>query len=165
MQIEGGKVVAMTNFIFLGSKITVDSNCSHEIKRCLFLAKVYIVKAMVFSSSHVWIWELNHKEGRAPKNWCFQIMVLEKTLESLLNSKEIKPVNPKGSQSWIFIGRTNVEAESPLLWPPDVKSWLIGKEAWCWERMKAKGEEGGRGRDGWIASLTQWTWIWANFRI
>ena len=140
-------------------------NSTSKIRDINLLAKVYIVKAMVFSSSHVWIWVLNHKEGRAPKNWCFQIMVLEKTLESLLNSKEIKPVNPKGSQSWIFIGRTNVEAESPLLWPPDVKSWLIGKEAWCWERMKAKGEEGGRGRDGWIASLTQWTWIWANFRI
>ena len=140
-------------------------NSTSKIRDINLLAKVYIVKAMVFSSSHVWIWELNHKEGRAPKNWCFQIMVLEKTLESLLNSKEIKPVNPKGSQSWIFIGRTDVEAESPLLWPPDVKSWLIGKEAWCWERMKAKGEEGGRGRAGWIASLTQWTWIWANFRI
>ena len=81
-----------------------------------------------FSSSHVWIWELDHKESWAPKNWCFWITVLEKTLESLLNFKEIKPVNPKRNQSWIFIGRTDAEAETPILWPPDAKSRLIGKD-------------------------------------
>jgi len=82
-----------------------------------------------FSSSHVWIWKLNHKEGWVPKSWFFWI-VLEKTLESPLESKKIKPVNPKGSQSWIFIGRTDAEAEaeSPTLWPPDGKSRLIGKD-------------------------------------
>ena len=79
-----------------------------------------------FSSSHVQMWELDHKEGRAPKNWCFWTVVLEKTLESLLDCKEIKPVHPKGNQSWIFIGRTDAEAEAPILWSPDVKSWLIG---------------------------------------
>ena len=71
---------------------------------------------------------MNHKEGWAPKNWCFQIVVLEKTLKSPLDSKEIKPVIPKGSQPWILIGRADAEAEAPILWPPDVKSWLIGKD-------------------------------------
>ena len=73
------------------------------------------------------MWELDHKEGWEPKNWCFLIVVLEKTLESPLDSKEIKPVNPKGNQPWIFIGRTDAEADAPILWPPDVKSQLIGK--------------------------------------
>ena len=81
-----------------------------------------------FSSSHVWIWVLDHKEGWASENSCFQIVVLEKTLESPLDSKEIKPVNPKGNQSWIFTGRTVTEAEAPILWPPDVKSLFIGKD-------------------------------------
>ena len=131
-----------------GSKITADGDCSHEIKRCLLLGrkvmnnldsifksrditlptKVCLVKAMVFSSIHVWMWELDHKEGLAPKNWCVWTVLLEKTLESLLDSKEIKPVYPKGNQSWIFIGRTDAEAEVPILWPPDVKSQLIGKD-------------------------------------
>ena len=77
-----------------------------------------------FSSSHVWMWELDYK-GRAPKNWCFWTVVLEKTLESPLDCKEINPVHPKGNQSWIFIGRTDAEAETPILWSPDMKNWLI----------------------------------------
>ena len=77
---------------------------------------------------HVWMWELGHKEGWAPKNWCFRIVVLENILESFLDLKQIKPVNPKGNQPWIFIGRTDAEAEAPILWPPDAKSWLIGKD-------------------------------------
>ena len=85
-----------------------------------------LVKAMFFSSSHVCMWELDHKEGWVPKNWCFLIVVLEKTLESPLDCKEIKPVNPKGNQPWIFIGRT--EAEAPLLWSPDSKNQLSGKD-------------------------------------
>ena len=88
-------------------------------------------------------------------------MVLEKTLESPLDSKEIKPVNPKGNQPWIFIGKTEVETEAPILWPPDVKSCLIGKD-WRWERLRARGEGGSRGWDGWMASPTQWTWVWAS---
>ena len=80
-----------------------------------------------FSSGHIWTWELDCKESWAPKNWCFWI-VLEKTLESPLDSKEIQPVHPKGDQSWVFIGRTDVEAETPILWPPDAKSWLTGKD-------------------------------------
>ena len=81
-----------------------------------------------FSSSHVWMWELDCEESWAPKNWCFWTVVLEKTLESPLDCKEIKPVHPKGNQSWIFIERTDTKAEAPLLWPPDVKSWLLGKD-------------------------------------
>ena len=80
-----------------------------------------------FSSSHVWMWELDHKESWLPKNWCFWTVMLEKTLESPLDCK-IKPVNPKGNQSWIFIGRTDDEAEAPLFWPPNVKNWLIRKD-------------------------------------
>ena len=81
-----------------------------------------------FSSSHVWMWELDYKESWALKNWCFWTVVLEKTLESPLDCKEIQPINPKGDQSWIFIGRTDAKAETPILWPPDTKNWLIGKD-------------------------------------
>ena len=81
-----------------------------------------------FSSSHVWMWELNYKESWALKNWYFWTVVLEKTLESPLDCKEIQPVHPKGDQSWVFTGRTEVEAETPILWPPDVKNWLTGKD-------------------------------------
>ena len=108
-----------------------------------------------FSNSHVWIWELHHV--RALKNWCFWAVVLEKTLESPLVCKEIKPVNPKGNQSWIFIRRTDAEAEAPKLWPPDAKSPLTGGKPWCWERLRV-GEVGDRGW-GWMASSTQWTWV------
>ena len=98
-----------------------------------------------FSSSHVQMWQLDHKEGWAPKKWCFQSK--EKALESSFDCKESKPVNPKGNQSWIFIGRTDAEAEAPILWPLDAKSQLIGKD-WCWERLKAGGEGNDRGLDG-----------------
>ena len=81
-----------------------------------------------FCSSHVWMWELDYKESWVPKNWCFWTVVSEMTLESPLDCKENQPVQPKGDQSWVFIGRTDVEAETPIFWPPDVKSWLIGKD-------------------------------------
>ena len=81
-----------------------------------------------FSSGHVWMWELDYKESWVPKNWCFWTVVLEKTLECTLDSKEIQPINPKGNQSWIFIAKTDAEAETPILWPPDVKNWHIGKD-------------------------------------
>ena len=115
-----------------------------------------------FSSSHVWMWELDHKEGWAPKNWCFQIVVLEKTRESPLDCKESKPVNPKVNQSWIFIERTDAGVKAPILWPHDAKSRLIRKD-WYWERLKAEEEGDGRGWCGWMASPTQWTWVWASF--
>ena len=146
------------DFIFLGSKITADGDCSHEIKRRLLLGRKVMTnldsilksshyfankgpssQGYGFSSSHVWMWELDYKESWVPKNWCFWSMVLEKTLESPLNCKEIQSVHPKGDQSWVFIGRTDVEAETPILWPPDVKSWLIWKRPWCWERLRQKG--------------------------
>ena len=94
-----------------------------------------------FSSSHVWMWKLDYKESWAPKNWCFWTVVLDKTLESPLDSKEIQPVHPKGDQSWVFNGRTDVEAETPKLWPPDVKSWLIWKDPDAGKdwRQEAKG--------------------------
>ena len=105
--------------------------------------------------------ELDCEEGWALKNWCFWTVVLEKTLENPLDCKEIQPVHPKGDQAWKFIGRNDAEAETPILWPPAIKNWLIGKD-WCWERFKM-GEDGDdRGWDGWMASPTQWTWVWVN---
>ena len=103
-----------------------------------------------FSSSHVWMWELYYKESWVPKNWCFWTRVLEKSLENSLGCKEIKPVHPRGNQSWIFIGRTDVEAETPILWPPDVKNWHL-KQPWCWERLKARREEQ---RMRWLDGIT-----------
>ena len=89
---------------------------------------------------------------------------LEKTLESPLDCKEIQPVHPKGGQSWVIFARTDVEAETPILWPPDAKNWLIWKDPWCWERLRAGGEGDDRGWDGWMASPTWRTWVWINSR-
>ena len=145
-QIGGETMETVRDFIFWGSKTTADGDCSHEIKRHMLLGiktmnhlnsilkkrdiadKHLTSQSYGFSSSQVWMWELDHKEGWALKNWCFWTVVLKKTLESPLDCKEIKPVNPKGSQSWIFIGRTAIEAETPILWQPDVKNWLIWKD-------------------------------------
>ena len=109
------------------------------------------------STIHRWMWELDYKEAWAPKNWCFWTVVLEKTLQSPLDSKKIQPVHPKGDQFWIFIARTDVEA----VWPPVAKSWHL-KIPWRWERLKAGGEGDDRGWDGWMASPTQWAWVWVN---
>ena len=141
------KVQTVTDFIFLESRITADSDSNHKSKRCLLWEKSYdkprqhikkqrhhfadkglSSQSYSFSSSHVQIWELDHKEGWAMKNWCFWTVVLEKTLESPLDCKEIQPVHPKGDQFWVFTGRTDVEAETPILWPPHEESWLIGKD-------------------------------------
>ena len=143
-QIDGETV---TDFIFLGSKITANVDCSHEIKRHLVLGTSYdqprqrikeqrhyfankglSSQSYGFPNSHICLRELDHKESWVPGNWCFWTVVLEKTLESPLDSKEIKPVSPKGNQSWIFIGRTDVKAETPILWPLDANIWLIGKD-------------------------------------
>ena len=141
-QIDREKLEIVTDFSFLGSKITADGDCSYEIKRCLLLGR----KAMTslssmlksrditlltkvhsqrhsFFSSQVRMWKLDRKEGWVLKN-CFWTVVLEKTLESPLDCKEIRPDNPKGNQSWIFIGRADAEADTPILWPPDVKTQL-----------------------------------------
>ena len=141
----------VTDFIFLGSKITADGDCSHEIKRHLLLGrkvmtnldsilksrditlstKVRLLKAMVFPVV-IYGCELDCEESWVPKNWCFWTVVLEKTLESPLDCKQIQPVPPKGDQSWVFIGRSDAEAETPILWPPHEKSWLIGKDPDAW---------------------------------
>ena len=110
------------------------------------VTKVYLVKAMVFSSGHIWMWELDYKESWVPKNWCFWSVVLEKTLESPLECKEIQPVNSKGNQSSIFIGRTDTETEAPIIWPPDVKNRLIRKDRdagkdWRWEEKGTTEDE------------------------
>ena len=109
-------------------------------QRHYFTSKGLSSQSYGFSSSHVWMWELDYKESWAPKNWCFWTVVLEKTLESALDCKEITPVHPKGNQSWIFIGRTDTEAETPILWPPDGKKLTHLKRPWCWERLKVGGE-------------------------
>ena len=107
-----------------------------------------------FSSSHVWMWELDYKEGWVPKNWCFWTVVLEKTLESPLDCKEIQPFHPKGNQSWIFIGRTDAEAETPNTLATWCEELTYLKKPWCWERLKAGGEGNDRGLDSWMASPT-----------
>ena len=145
-QIEGEKVGVVTDFLFLGSKITVDSDCSHETRRWLLLgrkSRQYVEKQRHYSadkglycqvyglpSGCVQLGDLNCKVGRMPKNWCLWTVVLEKTLESILDSKEIKPVNLKGDQSWIFTERTDAEAEAPVFWTSDVNRhhW---KSPWC----------------------------------
>ena len=107
------------------------------------------------------MWELDYEESWALKNWCFWTVVLEKTLESPLDCKEIQPVHSKGDQSWVFFWRTDAKAETPILWPPHVKSWLIGKDPDA-GRDWGQEEKGTTGWDGWMASLTQWTWVWVN---
>ena len=158
--------------LFLRSNFTADDGCSYEIKRCLLLGR----KAMTslnsvlkkqrhhfadkgpcsqsygFSSSHGWMWELDHNESWVPKNWYFWTVVLEKTLESPLDCKEIQPAHPKGNQSWIFIGRTDTEAETPILWPPDVRSWLIWKDPG--PRKDRREWRRGRQRMRWLDGIT-----------
>ena len=147
--------------------MTADGDCSHEIKRRLLLGR----KAMTnldsilksrditnktsqsydFSSSHVWMWELDYKESWALKNWCFWTLVLEKTLEIPLDCKEIQQVHPKGDQSWLFIGRTDAEVETPILRPPDAKKWLIGKDP---DAGKDWRQEEKRQRMRWLDGIT-----------
>ena len=155
-EIDGETMQTVADFVVWGSKITADGDCSHEVKRHLLLGRKVmtnldsvlksrdyfankgpISQGYGFSSSHVWTWELDYKESWAPKNWCFWTVVLETTVESPLDCKEIQPVHPKGDQSWVFVGRTDVEAETQILWPPDA-NWLIWKDPdagknWRWE--------------------------------
>ena len=181
-QIDGETMETFTDFYFLGLKITADGDCSHEVKRCLLLGrkamtnldsmlksrditlptKVHIVRAVVFPVV-MYVWELEHKESWVPKNQCFWTVVLKKTLESPLDCKEIKPVNPKRNQSWIFIERTDAEAETPVntlaTWGEQLTHL---KRPWCWERLRAGGDGDDRGWDGWMASPTRRTWVWAS---
>ena len=167
-QIDGETVETVTDFILGGSRITADGDYSHEIKRHISWnesydqARQHIKKqrhyfantcpysqGYGFSNSHVWMWELDYKESWVLKNWHFWTVVLEKTLESPLDSKEIQPVHPKGNQSWIFIGKTDARAETPIVWPPDVKNWfekilMLGKI----EGRKRRGRQRRRWLDG-----------------
>ena len=135
-------------------------------KNALSPKKSFWLYVLTFTYKRSWrhLMQLNgFKEGWAPKNWCFQTLVPEKTLESPLDCKEIQPVHPKGGQSWVIIGRTDVEAETNTLatWCEELTHW---KRPWCWERLKAGGEGDDRGWDGWMASPTQWRWVWLNSR-
>ena len=139
-----------------------DKTRQHIQKQRHYLANISTSsQSYGFSCNCVWMWELDCEESWVPKNWCFWTVVLEKTLESPLDGKEIQPVHPKGNQSWIFIGRTDAEAEALMLCPPNEKNWLW-KRPWCWERLRAGGEWDNRGWDGWMASPTQQTWAWVN---
>ena len=165
------------DFIFLGSKITVDGDCSHAIKTRLLLGrkamtnlnsvlksrditlptKVYVLKAMVFS---VWMWELDHKEGWTPNNWCFLNCDVEKTLENLLYSKRskqsiLKEINPECSLEELML-------KLKLQWPPDAKSRSTGEDRLMLRRTEGRRIGGNRGWNGWMASPIQWTWVWAN---
>ena len=156
----------MRDFIFSGSKITADGDCSHEIKRCLllrrkattnldsifkkqrhyFVDKGTSIQSYGFCSSHVWMWDLDHKENWVPTNWCFWTVVLEKSLESTLDCTEIQPINPKRSQSWILIARTDAETEVPVLWPPEeLTHW---KRPWFWKSWRHEFEHNPGAGDG-----------------
>ena len=164
-----------------GSKITADGDCSHEIKRCLLLGRKVMTnldsifksrdiplptgpssQGYGFSCGHVWMWELDCEEGWVPKNWRFWTVVLEKTLESPLNCKEIQPVHSEGDQPWDFFGRNDAEAETPVLWSPHVKSWLIGKDSdagrdWGQEEKGTTEDEMARCHHELVGHESEWT--------
>ena len=178
-QIDGETMETVTDFILLGSKIIVDGDCSHEIKRCLLLGR----KAMTNLDS-----KFKSRDITLPTNVCKikamgspvvmcgceswtirklsaeELMLLscdgEDSWESLGQQGD-QPVHPEWNQPWIFIGRTDAEAETPILWPPDSRADSLEK-IWCWERLKAEGKGDNRGLDGWMASPTQWIWVWVN---
>ena len=178
-----GKQWKQCQTVFLGgSKITADGDFSHEIKRHLLLGrkpmtnldsilksrditlptKVCLVTAMVFSVVMYGCESWTIKKAEHWRMDAFWTVELERTLESPLDCKEIQPVHPKGNQSWIVIGKTDAEAETPNLWPPDAKNWFIGRDPDAGKdwRQEKKGKD--RGWNGWMASLTQWTWVWAS---
>ena len=181
-QIDGETVETITDFIFLGSKITADSDCSHEIKRCLLLERksvttldsilksrdvtlpteVHIVKAVVFRVVMYGCASQTIRKAECRRIWCFWTVVLEKTLESPLDCKEIQLVHPKGNESWAFIGRTDVEAEAPVNFGHLMQRTDSLEKTWCWERVKVGGEGDDGGWDGWMASPIQKIWVWAS---
>ena len=167
----------------MSERLNWSGDCSHEIKRCLLIGRKTMTsldsilkkqrhyfankglssQSYGFSSSHVWMWDLDHKESWVPKNWWFWTVVMENTLESPLDCKEIKPFNLKGNQSWIFTGKADAKAEASILWPPDMKSWHTGKRSWCWKRLKEGGEGDNRRWVGWVVSPILWTSVWATW--
>ena len=173
------KVVTVTDFVFLSSKITAHGDCRDKIKRHFLLGRKAmknqdsILKSRHYfadkglssqrhgsSNCHVWMWGLDREEYWTPKNWCFWTVVL-KTLESPLDYKEIKPVHPKGNQSWTLTGRTDIEAEAPILWPPYAKSQLLKKGSDA-RKNWGQAEKGRQRIIWWMTLLAQWTWVWAN---
>ena len=174
-----GKKWKQWQTIFLGSKIIADGDCSHKIKRRLLLGrkamtnldsifksrdvtlptKIHIVKAMVFPVVMCGCESWTIKKAECWRIDAFKLWCWRRLLKGPLDCKEIQPVNPKGNQSWIFVGRTDAEAEAPVLQPPDKKSWLLAKDPYA---GKDWGQEGNRGWDGWMALLTQCRWVWAN---
>ena len=179
-QIDGEKVETVTDFVFFGSKITAEGNCSHEIKRCLLLGRKACHKPREhiknqrhyfadespysqrysFSNSHVWMWELDHKKAECQRIdafelWCWRRLLSVPWTAWRSNQSVLKEISP-----CMFIGRT--DAEAAILWLPDARSQLIRKRPWCWERLRANEEGGERRWDDWMASPTQWTWVWAN---
>jgi len=181
-QVHGEDVETVSDFIFGGSKINVDADCSHEIKRCLFLGrkaltdldsvlksrditlttKVHLVKAMVFP---VVMYGCENWTIKKAEHWridAFELWVLEKTPESPLECKEIQPVHPKGDQSWVFTVKDwcwSWDSNTLATWCEELTHL---KRSWFWERLRAGGEGGDRGGDGWMASPTQWTWVWVD---
>ena len=178
-QIDRETMATVADFYFLGLQNHCRWWSSHEIKRCSLLerkamtnpdsilksrditlpTKIYLVKAMFFSVVRYGCESWAIKKAKCQRIYIFWTVVLEKTLESSLDCKEIKPVNPKGNQSWIFIGRTGDEAEAPVLWPSDAKNRL--ERPWCWV-FEGRGEGDDRGWSGWMATSTRWTWVWAS---
>ena len=171
-QIDGETVA---DFIFGVSKITTNSDCSHKIKRCLLLerkvmtnrdsiSKVHLVKAMVFPAVMYRCESWTIKKAGCWRIDAFELWCWRRCLKSPLDCKEIQPVHPKGNQSWVFIGRTDAEAEALILWRSN--TWCEElthlKRSWCWERSKAGGEGEDRGWNSGMASLMQWTWVWAS---
>ena len=174
----------MSDFIFLGSKITADGDCSHEIKRHLLFGrkvmtnldsifksrditlptKVRLVKAVIFPVVMYGCESWTLKKAECWRIDAFLIVVLEKTLESPLDCKEIQPVHSRGDQSWDFFGRTHAKAETPILWATSCEELTHWKRLWCWLGVGARRRRDNRGWDVWMASLTRWTWVWVNFR-
>ena len=151
----------MKSCLLLGRKAMTNVDSILKSRDITLPTNVHLVKAMVFPVVIYGCESWTIKKNWALKDWCLSTSVLEKTLESPLDCKEIQLVHPKGNQSWIFIGRTDVEAETPILWSPDTKNWLIWKD-WFWEILKAGGERDNREWDGWMALPIQWMWVSVN---
>ena len=181
-QIDGETVETVADFIFFGLqnhcrrwlqpwnwktltpwKESYDQPRQHIKKqRHYFVNKGLSSQGYGFSSSHVWMWELVYKESWALKNWCLWTVMLEKTLESPLDFKDVQPVHPKGDQSCVFIGRMDAKAENSNTLATSWEEVTHLKRPWCWKRLRAGGEGDDRGWYGWMASLTRWTWVWVD---
>ena len=154
LQVVNTAVKLKKRFLLLGTKVMTNLDRILKSRDITLSAQCPSSHTYGFSGSHVWMWELNSKESWAPKNLCFWTVVLEKTLESPLDCKEIQPVHPRGDQSWVFIGRTDAKAETPILWLPDAKSWLIWKDPDSGKDWRQ--EEKGMTEVDWVDSESWW---------